>query len=70
MACGLVNGGQAYCWGDNSFGALGVGQTDHVTEGELALGEGSENIGCVSSIAVAHGNLFVRTPKTLYCFKK
>ena len=38
MACGLVNGGQAYCWGDNSFGALGVGQTDHVTVPAAVLG--------------------------------
>ena len=37
---------------------------------ELPLGEGSENVGTVSSVAIAHGNLFVRTPKTLYCFKK
>ena len=37
---------------------------------ELALGEGTENVGSVASVAIAHGNLFVRTPKTLYCFKK
>ncbi|MEI6233709.1 MAG: PQQ-binding-like beta-propeller repeat protein [Planctomycetota bacterium] len=37
---------------------------------ELALGEGSENIGCVSSVAISGGNVFVRTPKHLYCFKK
>ncbi len=37
---------------------------------ELALGEGNENVGAVSSIAISQGNVFVRTPKTLYCFKK
>ena len=37
---------------------------------ELALGEGSENVGTVSSMSIAHGNVFVRTPKNLYCFKK
>jgi outer membrane protein assembly factor BamB len=38
---------------------------------ELPLGEGSSgDVGSVASIAIAHGNLFVRTPKTLYCFKK
>jgi outer membrane protein assembly factor BamB len=37
---------------------------------ELALDEGDDNTGCVSSIAIAHGNILVRTPKTLFCFKK
>ena len=37
---------------------------------ELALGEGSENVGCVSSMSISQGNVFVRTPKNLYCFKK
>ncbi len=37
---------------------------------ELALNEGTENNGTVSSIAIAHGCIFIRTPKTLYCFKK
>ncbi|HLX63377.1 MAG TPA: PQQ-binding-like beta-propeller repeat protein [Planctomycetota bacterium] len=37
---------------------------------ELSLGEGSENVGTVSSVALSQGNAFVRTPKTLYCFKK
>ncbi len=37
---------------------------------EVATGEGSEAIGAVSSVAISQGNVFVRTPKTLYCFKK
>ncbi len=37
---------------------------------ELALEEGNEDIGTVSSMAISQGNVFVRTPKTLYCFKK
>src|SRR5262249_13222162 len=35
----------------------------------LSLNEGNDNIGCFASIAISQGNLFVRTPKTLYCFK-
>ncbi len=32
--------------------------------------EGSENVGCVSSMSISHGTDLVRTPKNLYCFKK
>lgn len=36
----------------------------------LSLNEGNDNIGCFGSVAVSQGNVFVRTPKNLYCFKK
>jgi alpha-tubulin suppressor-like RCC1 family protein len=62
--CGLDGAGQAFCWGSNNFGELGVGTTDPVSGVATVLG------GHTFSTLIAGYDFFcgVTTAGPLYCW--
>jgi cysteine-rich repeat protein len=54
-ACALLDSGEVLCWGLNSFGQLGYGNTDNIGDNELLLGVAPVELGGPASQISAGG---------------
>ena len=71
-ACVSANDGTAYCWGQNSYGQLGNGNTITQTTPVQVSGEGG--IGVLSGVSMVGGGYYhtcaLKTDGTVYCWGK
>ncbi len=65
QSCALTSGGAVYCWGENQYGQLGLGDTDErATPARVAVS------GIVSLVADGDDTCAIATDHTVYCWGK
>ena len=68
FSCGLTAAGDAYCWGDNSFGQLGDGNRPFNTQAPVAVSGGLTFASIDAGLQHACGVLTTATAGNAYCW--